>query len=514
MDDIFSLCREGNILEVKSWLENPENDILQGDEHGFSPLHWACKEGRINIVDLLLLRGALINSTNMGDDTPLHLACSHGHLDIVKKLLHHRADFNAINEHGNTPMHYACFWNFLEIASELLNRGAHLNITNRHGEIPLDKCKSQTKTSLIKKAEILRIDLSKKIPYKDQSWLGTKKRSRDATLSRNSGIDMNQLNFEKALNFNHLDQLWKGRWQNISIVARVIKFRTTVTTNNTKILRNFQEEFPKLRVFSHPNILPVLGGSFTTDQSNKNHQDNDHIYEDSNNGNLEELLKTSHPLLVIISQYLSIGSLFNALHSGSGVNKNNDFINDCNNEGDEVDDGYYASSGGFLCLNKKMSLNIAIDVCSGMSYLHSLNPLIPRFYISSKNILLDENMRAQINISDSKFSFQNKNILYNVNWMSPESLKKKREHLNIQASDMWSFAVVLWELNTKQIPFHSMSNILIGIRMALHNERLPLSDIQCSHMIKLVNIAMNENPAKRPTFDMVTPILLKMIDKI
>lgn len=49
-------------------------------------MHWACKEGRTNIVDMLISRGAKINATNMGDDTALHLAAAHGHRDIVLKV--------------------------------------------------------------------------------------------------------------------------------------------------------------------------------------------------------------------------------------------------------------------------------------------------------------------------------------------------------------------------------------------------------------------------------------------
>lgn len=56
------------------------------DDHGFSPLHWACREGRSNVVDMLIMRGARINVMNRGDDTPLHLASSHGHRDIVGKV--------------------------------------------------------------------------------------------------------------------------------------------------------------------------------------------------------------------------------------------------------------------------------------------------------------------------------------------------------------------------------------------------------------------------------------------
>lgn len=56
------------------------------DDHGFSPLHWACREGRSSVVDMLIMRGARINVMNRGDDTPLHLAASHGHRDIVAKV--------------------------------------------------------------------------------------------------------------------------------------------------------------------------------------------------------------------------------------------------------------------------------------------------------------------------------------------------------------------------------------------------------------------------------------------
>ena len=54
------------------------------DDHGFSPLHWCCKEGHAKLAELLVGRGARINATNRGDDTPLHLAAAHGHKDIVQ----------------------------------------------------------------------------------------------------------------------------------------------------------------------------------------------------------------------------------------------------------------------------------------------------------------------------------------------------------------------------------------------------------------------------------------------
>lgn len=70
--------------EHTNWTLNA--DCCFSDDHGFSPLHWACREGRSAVVDMLIMRGARINVMNRGDDTPLHLAASHGHRDIVAKV--------------------------------------------------------------------------------------------------------------------------------------------------------------------------------------------------------------------------------------------------------------------------------------------------------------------------------------------------------------------------------------------------------------------------------------------
>ena len=119
MDEIIKNVRDGNVVQVRMWLDNTENDINQGDEHRFSLIHWAAREGKCALIELLVQRGARINVTNMGDDTPLHLAASQGHLEAVKLLITLGGNVNAVNEHGNTPLHYACFWNHVHVAKVL-----------------------------------------------------------------------------------------------------------------------------------------------------------------------------------------------------------------------------------------------------------------------------------------------------------------------------------------------------------------------------------------------------------
>jgi len=65
----------------------PVLTVIVRDEHGFTPLHWAAIAGYMNLVELLLVKGARMDITNMGGDTPLHSAVAHGRKDIIAKVI-------------------------------------------------------------------------------------------------------------------------------------------------------------------------------------------------------------------------------------------------------------------------------------------------------------------------------------------------------------------------------------------------------------------------------------------
>ncbi|XP_074603553.1 integrin linked kinase [Brevipalpus obovatus] len=452
MEDIFHWCREGNGFLIRVWLDDTTHDLNQGDDHGFSPLHWACKEGRAPVVEMLVNRGARINATNMGDDTALHLAAAHGHREITSYLLRHKADLNAVNEHGNTPLHYACFWGYQNIAEDLIKAGALVSLTNKFGETPLDKCKGQMAQKLLELADKMGQDVNKKVPYKDQSWLGTKTRSRDATLSRHLGIKFEELDLREKLAITPSGETWRGKWQGNEIAAKFISLGVNPSGDVIRrASRNFLEEFPRLRIFSHPNVLPVIGCT------------------------------NSPPNLIVINQFMPFGSLYQILHKPTN-----------------------------LVVDQARALQFAVDIAKGMSFLHSLEPPIMRYFLNSKHVYIDEELTARINMADTKFSFQERNKFYHPAWMAPEMLQKKITEINYKASDMWSFAVLLWELATRQVPFADLQPMECGMKIALEDLRLSIPPGVSSHMSKLIRICMNEEPGKRPSFDQIIPILEKM----
>lgn len=140
------------------------------------------------------------------------------------------------------------------MAKELVHHGAVVSVANKYGDTPLDKARSNLAKLLHDIAVEQGQDL-KKIKFKDQSWLGLKTRSHDATLSRFKGINIKDLSLREQIASSPSGKTFRAVWQKNDVVAKIL----TIRKCTSRISRDFNEEFPKLRIFSHPNILPVIG---------------------------------------------------------------------------------------------------------------------------------------------------------------------------------------------------------------------------------------------------------------
>jgi len=337
-------------------------------------------------------------------------------------------------------------------SSCLIRAGALVNICNRRGLTPLDVCQPQARRSVYEISLELGQNPEQKVAYAGDTWrAGTAKtlRSRDATWSRYTGVDLQSLALQKPIGQSHSGTLYRGRWQGNDVVARVLN----VAEVTSRISRDFATEFPALRIFAHSHVNPVLAAV------------------------------NQPPQLIVISQYMPFGSLYNVLHEQSSV-----------------------------IIDQNQTLRFAADVARGMSFLHSLDqPHLIRFRLSSRHVVVDEELGAKLSMADTKFSFQEVGRLYSPAWMSPEALQRAPERLNTRAADMWSFGVLLWELNTREVPFSDLSPMESGMKIALEGLRVTIPPGISRNMFRLMNICMNEDPGRRPSFDQVIPILDKMM---
>lgn len=64
-----------------------------------------------------------------------------------------------------------------------------------------------------------------------------------------------------------------------------------------------------------------------------------------------------------------------------------------------------------------------------------------------------------------KFININKLVITNIINTFIVALQKKRIDTNSEACDMWSFAILLWELATREIPFSHLSPMEIGMKV-------------------------------------------------
>lgn len=97
---------------LKSILKQ-EIEVDAKDKTGRTALHWACANGRVVLVQHLLMPSppwncAKINLPESHGRTPLHLAANHGKQAVVEILLSKGADANARAQGGWTPLHVVC----------------------------------------------------------------------------------------------------------------------------------------------------------------------------------------------------------------------------------------------------------------------------------------------------------------------------------------------------------------------------------------------------------------------
>ncbi|CAB4289301.1 unnamed protein product [Prunus armeniaca] len=191
---------------------------------------------------------------------------------------------------------------------------------------------------------------------------------------------------------------------------------------------------------------------------------------------------TKSPHLCIVTEYMPGGSLYDYLHKNHNVLKLSEL------------------------------LKFAIDVCKGMEYLHHKN-IIHRD-LKTANLLMDTN--NVVKVADFGVArFQNQEGVMTAEtgtyrWMAPEVINHQPYD---QKADVFSFAIVLWELVTAKVPYDTMTPLqaALGVRQGL---RPDLPSTGHPKLLELMQKCWDADPSNRPSFSDIIAELEYLLQEV
>ncbi|KAH9316904.1 hypothetical protein KI387_018673, partial [Taxus chinensis] len=95
-------------------------------------------------------------------------------------------------------------------------------------------------------------------------------------------------------------------------------------------------------------------------------------------------------------------------------------------------------------------------------------------------------------------------------WMAPEVINHQPYD---QKADVFSFAIVLWELLTAKLPYDSLTPLqaALGVRQGL---RPPIPENTHPKVAAILEKCWHENPTKRPNFSEITTMLERILKQV
>ena len=213
-------------------------------------------------------------------------------------------------------------------------------------------------------------------------------------------------------------------------------------------VQEFSDEIRVMQGLRHPNVVLFLGAVIQS------------------------------PTLSIVCELMPLGSLHSLLHGKS-------------------------RGGVELSSNGRLRRQMAQDCARGMSYLHSRSPPVVHHDLKPANLLVDSHWTLKV--SDFGMSRLKHNTYLSSNspggtpeWMAPEVLRNDPTDEN---SDVYSFAVILWELMTLKYPWEELSSpVQIVVQVAFLHRRPKLPTWLPTEAMQLLQQCWHKDPETRPQF--------------
>ncbi|XP_019958353.2 receptor-interacting serine/threonine-protein kinase 2 isoform X2 [Paralichthys olivaceus] len=164
-----------------------------------------------------------------------------------------------------------------------------------------------------------------------------------------------------------------------------------------------------------------------------------------------------------------------------------------------------------------LRLRILYEIALGVNFLHNMNPPLLHHDLKTQNILLDGEFHVKIadfglskwrQLSVSKGSGSKPTEMGGtVIYMPPEKYEPSKSRRADVKHDMYSYAIIMWEVLSRQIPFEEVTNpmqimfsVLRGMRPDTSLDSLPAGIPSRGTLISLMTCGWTSNPDERPSF--------------
>jgi len=214
-------------------------------------------------------------------------------------------------------------------------------------------------------------------------------------------IDMDEVSVIQRLGRGSYGEVYRAEWQGTEVAVK--QFLEQDMTD--AIQEEFLQEVRIMKDLRHPNIVQFMGATWKPRG--------------------------------IVMQYMHRGSLFQLLHRNS--------------------------KGKKLHLHRR--LRMALDVALGLRYLHSRKPMIVHRDLKSPNLLVSKDWTVRL--CDFGLSKLKSNTFLSTRstggtpeWMAPEILRTEASN---EKSDVYSFAVIMWELMFYKEPWQGTKPMQVQV---------------------------------------------------
>ncbi|NXP46278.1 RIPK2 kinase, partial [Heliornis fulica] len=164
-----------------------------------------------------------------------------------------------------------------------------------------------------------------------------------------------------------------------------------------------------------------------------------------------------------------------------------------------------------------LRFRILYEIALGVNYLHNMNPPLLHHDLKTQNILLDDEFHVKIadfgmskwrviSMSQSRSETtlpEGGTIIY----MPPEDYNPSQKTRASVKHDIYSYAIIMWEVMSRKQPFEEVINPLQIMYSVSQGQRLDLSEESLSMdiphralVIRLIGSGWAQNPDERPSF--------------